>query len=262
MAKGDTTLTCLLPHKPGYAGAKQAVIQAVLDNYKTGGYTADLSAFNLGTIKLVKLPPALAGYLLEYDYTNKKILVYQSAALTAGALSLTTTVTPSVSATVSERLMLSLTRASVPNGQSDIELFQHTATEDLVVVGAKVYCTGTTANASVDVKIGGASILSAAVTPSAGADVNAALTTPNTALASAAVLTVHATTDGTGAITNLVVHVYLGRTATASVTASATGATTGNGVGTTAAAPLAELTDNSAALNGQAVIFEAIGIGV
>lgn len=78
MAKGDTTLTCLLPHKPGYAGAKQAVIQAVLDNYKTGGYTADLSAFNLGTIKLVKLPPALAGYLLEYDYTNKKIKVYQA----------------------------------------------------------------------------------------------------------------------------------------------------------------------------------------
>lgn len=76
MAKGDTTITSIARERPGYGGFKSAYLSLLLDNYKAGGYTADFSAFNLGTIKVVEMPPVLAGYALEYDYVNKKILVY------------------------------------------------------------------------------------------------------------------------------------------------------------------------------------------
>ena len=77
MAKGDTTIT-VFNCKPEWGGIKKIIGSAVLDNYKTGGYTFDLSVFGLGTIKVVVIEQLL-GHQYHYDSTNKKVIVYTTA---------------------------------------------------------------------------------------------------------------------------------------------------------------------------------------
>lgn len=77
MAKGDTTLT-IFTLKPIWGGIKEVIGSAVLDNYKTGGYTFDMSAYGLGTLKYVHVEPVL-GHTFTYDYTNNKLLAYSTA---------------------------------------------------------------------------------------------------------------------------------------------------------------------------------------
>jgi hypothetical protein len=82
VAKGDTTIT-VWNDKPGYAGIKRVYGTAVLDNYKTGGYTFDMTVYGLGTIRQVLVEPCL-GHTCTYDYTNNKLLVYTTAATELG----------------------------------------------------------------------------------------------------------------------------------------------------------------------------------
>lgn len=94
-------------------------------------------------------------------------------------------------------------KASVAASQSDVEVFEFTAPAALTLAGVQVYCTATAATALVNVKEAGTSVLSAAVTPSAGAVV--AGTISDSAIANGAAVTVHVTTDATGSITDLTV---------------------------------------------------------
>lgn len=80
MAKGDCTITKGFMAKPGYGGLKQTFFTATLDNYKTGGYTFDLTKYGIGTLRFVHLPSTVIGHVPEYDVTNKKLLFYVTGA--------------------------------------------------------------------------------------------------------------------------------------------------------------------------------------
>ncbi len=104
---------------------------------------------------------------------------------------------------VNSYMVVQAHKTTVGNGQSAAEIFEFTAPAALTLVGVQVYCTSVTATASVDVKEAGASVLSSAVTPSAGAVV--AGTISDASIAKDAAVTVHVTTDGTGDIGDLTV---------------------------------------------------------
>jgi len=105
-------------------------------------------------------------------------------------------------------------RASVGNAQADVEQHAHNPGYNYEVVGVEVYATGVTAAASVDVKVGGTSVLSSAITPVAGSEVKGTvLTTGEQFGAADDDITIHATTDGGGDITNLDARVWYRRRA-------------------------------------------------
>ena len=89
------------------------------------------------------------------------------------------------------------------NNESDTEIYAFDPPEDLTLDEVQVYCSATTAAASVDVKEGGVSVLSASATPSAGTIVKP--TVADGAVAASNNVTVHVTTDATGDITDLTV---------------------------------------------------------
>jgi phosphatidate phosphatase APP1 len=104
---------------------------------------------------------------------------------------------------VAELLDVVATKSSVGTGQSDVEIFEWTAPQALILAEVQVYCTATAATASVDVKEAGTTVLSAAATPTAGSVVKPTIS--DAAIASGAAVTVHVTTNGTGTITDLTV---------------------------------------------------------
>lgn len=111
---------------------------------------------------------------------------------------------PSLEASAArDRRMVATYRASVGASQTDVEIFRFDPPVDLTLEEVQVYCTATGATASVNVKEGGASVLSAAATPVAGAVVKPAIADGQ--IAAANDVTVHVTTNGTGSITNLTV---------------------------------------------------------
>jgi len=94
-------------------------------------------------------------------------------------------------------------KSSVGNSQDDVEVFEFTAPAALTLAGVQVYCTAVTATASVNVKEAGTSVLSSAVTPAAGDVVDGTISDAD--IAKDAAVTVHATTDANGSITDLTV---------------------------------------------------------
>jgi hypothetical protein len=106
-------------------------------------------------------------------------------------------------AEVRDRRIVTAHRATVGYSESDTEVFAFDPPEDLVLEEVQVYCTATTAVASVDVKEGGVSVLSAAAAPSAGAIVKPSVS--DSSIAAANNVTVHVTTDENGDITDLAV---------------------------------------------------------
>lgn len=79
MAKGAATLESTFFNHPEDAGLKKTFCKLTFDdNYATGGYGCDLTTVcALGSVKLVALPPTVAGYVPEIDLTNDKMLFYQ-----------------------------------------------------------------------------------------------------------------------------------------------------------------------------------------
>lgn len=104
---------------------------------------------------------------------------------------------------VNSYMVVQVHKSSIGNSQNDIEIFEFTTPAALTLTGVQVYCTATNATASVDVKEGGTTVLESAVTPQANTVVSG--TVSDSAIASGAAVTVHATTDGTGDITDLTV---------------------------------------------------------
>ncbi len=94
-------------------------------------------------------------------------------------------------------------KSAVAINQSDVEVFEYTAHQALILSDVQVYCTATVATSTVDVKEAGTTVLSAAATPAAGTVVKPTIS--DSAIASGAAVTVHVTTNGTGTITDLTV---------------------------------------------------------
>lgn len=111
---------------------------------------------------------------------------------------------PSVEVTgVKDRRILTAYRASVGPNENGIEIFEFDPREDLTLEEVQIYCSAAAATASVDVKAGGSSLLSAPGTPAAGAVVKPAVAVSS--ISSASNLTVHVTTNASGTISNLAV---------------------------------------------------------
>lgn len=110
---------------------------------------------------------------------------------------------PKFVSNVPKSLILQAHKSAVAVSQADVEVFEFTTPFALILANVQVYCTATAATASVDVKEAGTTVLSAAVTPSAGAV--AAGTIADAAIAGGAAVTVHVTTNGSGTITDLTV---------------------------------------------------------
>lgn len=111
---------------------------------------------------------------------------------------------PSLESTgVRDRRTLSVHRVSVGSNESDTEIFEFDPPEDLTLEEVQVYCTATASTASVEVKEGGTSVLSAAATPTAGSVMKP--TVSDGEISASNSVTVHVTTDGTGSITDLTV---------------------------------------------------------
>ena len=109
---------------------------------------------------------------------------------------------PSLEASaVRDRRMATAHRSSVGANETDTEIFEFDPPEDLTLEEVQVYCTATAATASVDVKEGGTSVLSAAATPTAGSVVKPTISDGDISAANNVTVTV--TTNGTGSITDL-----------------------------------------------------------
>lgn len=89
------------------------------------------------------------------------------------------------------------------SNQTDVEIFEFTAPLAMTLAEVQVYTRIYDAEASVDVKEAGTTVLSAPVTPSAGAVVKGTIS--DDAIASGAAVTVHGTTDALGNMTDLTV---------------------------------------------------------
>lgn len=65
-------------------GNKRAVRATIAfdSSYPTGGESLTAANLGLGTIEYIRIDPK-AGYVFEYDYTNKKVLAYRSGAVAA-----------------------------------------------------------------------------------------------------------------------------------------------------------------------------------
>lgn len=89
-------------------------------------------------------------------------------------------------------------------GQTSLEVDEFRPGHDFEIESAEVYCTATAATASVNVLIGSTSVLSAQMTPSAGARVAGTLSTTIANRRGSATdnIVVQYTTNGTGSITN------------------------------------------------------------
>jgi hypothetical protein len=103
----------------------------------------------------------------------------------------------------SDRRIVTAYCASIGANQNDVQIFAYDPPEDLTLVEVQVFCTATNATASVNVKEGGVTVLAAPATPSAGNIVKP--TVADAAIAGTNNVTIHATTNGSGAITNLTV---------------------------------------------------------
>lgn len=108
---------------------------------------------------------------------------------------------PSLEGSVRDRWAVTAHRASVGGGLSSAAVFQFDAPRALTLEQVQVYCSGVTATASVDVKVAGASVLSAQAAPVAGAVVKPTIS--DAEIASGSAVTVHVTTGGTGQISDL-----------------------------------------------------------
>lgn len=106
-----------------------------------------------------------------------------------------------------DRRVLQAYKASVSSGQAAAKVFEFAIGETLTIDEVQVFCTAVTATASVDVRESGFSVLSAPVTPSAGTAVSG--TIADAALAAGNHLTVHVTTDGSGAVSDLAVVIVI-----------------------------------------------------
>lgn len=103
------------------------------------------------------------------------------------------------------RRYLTAFSAQVANNQNGAEIFEFDPAEAMVLEQVQVFCTGAAATASVDVKQAGTSLLGAPASPVAGSVIKPAIATA--AIAAGQSLTVHVTTNTTGAVSNL--HVTL-----------------------------------------------------
>ncbi len=111
---------------------------------------------------------------------------------------------PSVEASeVRDRRVVTAHRGSVGANETGTEIFEFDPPEDLTLEEVQVYCTATAATASVDVKEGGTSVLSAAATPTAGSVVKPTVSDGD--ISADNNVTVHVTTNATGSITDLAV---------------------------------------------------------
>lgn len=98
-------------------------------------------------------------------------------------------------------------RDAVTANQSDIKIGSLLARYALEAFAVDVYARAVTATATVNVKENTTSILSGAITPSAGINISGTISDP--AIAQDAALNVHCTTDGSGALSDLQVNVWL-----------------------------------------------------
>ncbi len=114
---------------------------------------------------------------------------------------------PSVESNVRDRRILTVHRSAVGSNESGTEIFEFDPAENLTIEEIQVYCTATTATASVEVKEAGVSVLTAAATPVAGSVVKPAIS--DASLSASNNLTVHVTTNGSGTITDLTVTLLL-----------------------------------------------------
>lgn len=95
-------------------------------------------------------------------------------------------------------------RATVPISQSDLELLEFVPGKRFIVEEVQVYVSAIVAAGTIDVKVGGASVLSTVITPVADAAVVGALAGAAVRKGgSATTVTVHVTTDGSGILTDL-----------------------------------------------------------
>jgi hypothetical protein len=94
---------------------------------------------------------------------------------------------------------------AVPISQTNVYMASWKMPAVATVVGATVWCTATAATSTVDITEGTVSILSAAMTPSAGVLVEGSIS--DSSIASGAELRVKVNTNGSGTITNCSVNV-------------------------------------------------------
>ena len=80
MAKGDSSHTLKVHnlHTPVDPGGTPTIMVfgklSAVGNYATGGYALDLSSY-IPNVQFVLIEPK-AGYISQYDYANKKVIVY------------------------------------------------------------------------------------------------------------------------------------------------------------------------------------------
>jgi hypothetical protein len=235
MAKGDTTFGTPVFAKPEWGGLKKVYGKVTLvGNYETGGYDFLLdTAFNLGEVLFVGLPPTVIGYIPEYKPITDKLMFYKVGAGTTQ--------------NIVERKIVESVKASVAISQADVEVFQYTVPETASLVGVRAYCTALAGTPSVDVKNQAASVLTGVISLVAGADTAGVLTGGAAALTATNVVTVHVTTDGDDTVTDLTVVLEIETTRAATAPLSG---------------PLVELADDNAALTSKIISFEVIHRGV
>ena len=103
---------------------------------------------------------------------------------------------------------------AVANSQADVEQFEFTPPYNFEIVGFEVYAGSVTATASLDLKIATVSCLSAALTPVAAASAKATINSDGTEYGDADdAVTVHATTNGSGAIGTMNGQIWIRRKA-------------------------------------------------
>jgi len=176
-------------------GIKVRMIDVTMDSsYPTGGETLTAATMGFNTVLgAIVVDQTIDGYAFDYNRATGKLQVFFPG---AGGTT-----------TVSGRIVFPMVVATIGNGQSDVEFCQWTVPEALTLTGVRAYATSVTATASVNVKEGGVTVLSAPITPVAGSEASG--TVSDASLASGGEVTLHATTDGTGAIANLTVWLEL-----------------------------------------------------
>lgn len=100
------------------------------------------------------------------------------------------------------RQNLSFYIAAIANSQAAVEQWSHTPGYSFQILGFEVYCTGVTANCSIDLLIGTTSVLTAALVPVADIHTPATIKSDGSEYGDDDdIIYVKATTDGTGDLT-------------------------------------------------------------
>lgn len=99
------------------------------------------------------------------------------------------------------RRVVSAHRSNVGANESDTEIFRFDSPDEMLLDQVQIYCTATSATATVDVKEAGASVLAAPATPVAGSVVKPVVSDGSIQVGTA--VTVHVTTNASGNVTDL-----------------------------------------------------------